>query len=71
MAWMPTPRVSAEASHLASTLNLVAVGLGISLLPACLRGMRIDGVTYRRLTGRGTDHLFLWTSYRAVATSLA
>ncbi len=52
-----TPRMGAEASHLASTLNLVAVGLGISLVPACLRGMHVDGVTYRHLKGSNQPKL--------------
>jgi DNA-binding transcriptional LysR family regulator len=46
-----TPRIGPEASNFASTLNLVAVGLGVSLVPASLRRMHIDGVTYRRLKG--------------------
>ena len=35
----------------ASTLSLVAVGLGISLVPASLRHLYVDGVVYRRLGG--------------------
>jgi DNA-binding transcriptional LysR family regulator len=46
-----TPRIGPEASNSASTLNLVAVGLGICLVPACLQRMLIDGVSYRRLKG--------------------
>ena len=46
-----TPRIGPEASRIASTLNLVSVGLGISLVPASLQRMHIDGVTYRRLKG--------------------
>jgi DNA-binding transcriptional LysR family regulator len=46
-----TPRIGPEASNHASTLNLVAVGLGVSLVPASLRRMLIDGVMYRRLKG--------------------
>jgi DNA-binding transcriptional LysR family regulator len=46
-----TPRIGPEASNHASTLNLVAIGLGVSLLPASLQQMHIDGVTYRRLKG--------------------
>ncbi len=46
-----TPRIGPEASNHASTLNLVAVGLGISVVPASLQRMHIDGVTYRRLKG--------------------
>jgi len=46
-----TPRMGPEASNHASTLNLVAVGLGISVVPASLQRMHIDGVTYRHLKG--------------------
>jgi DNA-binding transcriptional LysR family regulator len=45
------PRIGPEASNFPSTLNLVAVGLGVSLVPASLQRMNIDGVTYRRLKG--------------------
>jgi DNA-binding transcriptional LysR family regulator len=43
------PLVAREAPRLASTLNLVAIGLGISVVPASLRRVRMDGVVYRRL----------------------
>jgi DNA-binding transcriptional LysR family regulator len=43
------PRVAQEAPRLASTLNLVAVGLGVSIVPASLQRVQMDGVTYRRL----------------------
>jgi len=46
-----TPRIGPEASNFASTLNLVSVGLGVSLIPASLQRMNIDGVTYQRLKG--------------------
>jgi len=46
-----TPHIGPEASNFPSTLNLVAVGLGVSLVPASLRRMHIDGVAYRRLKG--------------------
>jgi DNA-binding transcriptional LysR family regulator len=32
-----------------STLNLVAAGLGISIVPASLQRMQMDGVVYCRL----------------------
>jgi DNA-binding transcriptional LysR family regulator len=44
-----SPRLAHEALRLASTLNLVAVGLGISIVPASLQRIRMDGVVYRRL----------------------
>ena len=46
-----TPRAGQEAPRIASTLSLVAVGLGISLVPASLRHLYVDGVVYRRLSG--------------------
>src|SRR5882672_11080 len=47
------PNIGQEASRLASTLNLVAIGSGISVVPASLRRMQIDGVAYRRFKGPG------------------
>jgi DNA-binding transcriptional LysR family regulator len=44
------PRIE-EGPRLASTLNLVAFGLGVSLVPASLQRMHVDGVAYRRLKG--------------------
>ena len=46
-----SPRAGQEAPRIASTLSLVAVGLGISLVPASLRHLYVDGVLYRRLRG--------------------
>jgi len=45
------PRVGQEAPRLASTLSLVAVGLGISIVPASLQSMHMAGLAYRRLKG--------------------
>jgi DNA-binding transcriptional LysR family regulator len=47
------PAVVQEAPRILSTLNLVAAGLGLSIVPASLQRMQMDGVVYRRLkTGR-------------------
>jgi len=46
-----SPRVGQDAPTIISTLGLVAAGLGISLVPASLQHMNMDGVTYRRLKG--------------------
>jgi DNA-binding transcriptional LysR family regulator len=46
-----SPRVGQEAPRIVSTLNLVAAGLGISLVPESLQRMHLDGVVYRRLHG--------------------
>lgn len=45
-----SPRVGQEAPRIVSTLNLVAAGLGVSVVPASLRRLQMDGVVYRRLT---------------------
>jgi DNA-binding transcriptional LysR family regulator len=44
-------RVGQEAPRITSTLSLVAAGLGISLVPASLQRIHMDGVAYRRLKG--------------------
>jgi DNA-binding transcriptional LysR family regulator len=46
-----SPRVGQEAPHVIATLPLVAAGIGISIVPACLQDMNIRGVVYRRLAG--------------------
>jgi DNA-binding transcriptional LysR family regulator len=43
------PRLAHEALRLASTLNLVAIGLGISIVPASMQSVQMDGLAYRRL----------------------
>ena len=46
-----TPHIGQEAPRVVSALSLVAVGLGVSLVPASLQHLHMDGVTYRRLGG--------------------
>ena len=46
-----SPVVGQEAPRIVSTLNLVAAGLGIAIVPASLQRMQMDGVVYRRLAG--------------------
>ncbi len=50
------PIIAREAPRLASTLNLVAVGLGISVVPASLQRVHMDGVVYRRLKESYSPH---------------
>jgi DNA-binding transcriptional LysR family regulator len=45
------PRLSQEAPQLTSTLNLVAAGLGISIVPESLKHLRTNDIVYLRLTG--------------------
>lgn len=44
-----TPSVEQEAPRIVSTLNLVAAGVGVSLVPACLARLHFEGVVYRPL----------------------
>src|SRR5581483_1705062 len=44
-----SPLVGQEAPRVLSTLNLVAAGLGVSIVPASLRRLHMDGIVYRRL----------------------
>jgi len=44
-----SPRVGQEAPRIVSTLNLVAAGLGVSVVPESLRRLQMDGVVYREL----------------------
>ncbi|WP_375778659.1 LysR family transcriptional regulator [Bradyrhizobium sp. ma5] len=46
-----TPRLGQEAPRITSALSLVAVGLGVSLVPASMQNMTMNGVAYRRLKG--------------------
>jgi DNA-binding transcriptional LysR family regulator len=48
-----SPLVGQEAPRIISTLNLVAAGLGVSIVPASLRRLQMDGVVYRRLADNG------------------
>jgi DNA-binding transcriptional LysR family regulator len=48
-----SPRIGQEAPNVIATLPLVAAGIGISILPASLQHMSIQGVAFRRLTGSG------------------
>lgn len=46
-----SPSVGQEAPRIISTLNLVAAGLGVSIVPASLQRLQMDGVIYRKLSG--------------------
>lgn len=47
-----SPRVEQEAPRVAATLNLVAAGLGVTLVPRSLAGLQAEAIAYRPLTGR-------------------
>lgn len=46
-----SPRISQEAPRLTATLGLVAAGLGISIVPASMRTLHLDGLVVRDLCG--------------------
>ena len=64
-----SPRIGQEAPRIVSTLNLVAAGLGISLVPESLQRMHMDGVIFRRLTGAGQPKAPLYLASRRGETS--
>jgi DNA-binding transcriptional LysR family regulator len=44
-----TPQITQEAPRVLSTLNLVAAGLGVSVVPESLRQLQLSGVAYRSI----------------------
>jgi len=66
-----SPRVGQEAPRIVSTLNLVAAGLGISIVPASLQRMHMDGVVYRRLKGAAQSRAPLLLATRRGEASAA
>lgn len=54
-----SPRLGQEAPRVISALSLVAVGLGISLVPACMQRMALEGIVYRRLKGAAQPKVVL------------
>lgn len=46
-----SPRIGQEAPRVVSALSLVAAGLGITIVPASMRTMALNGVAYRSLKG--------------------
>jgi DNA-binding transcriptional LysR family regulator len=44
-----SPHIGQEAPRMLSTLSLVAAGLGVTLIPASMRRLGVQGLTYRAL----------------------
>src|SRR3954470_6168162 len=44
-----SPNIGQEAPRMLSTLSLVAAGLGVTLVPATMRRLGVEGLAYRRL----------------------
>lgn len=57
------PNIAQEALRLPSTLNFVAAGLGVSVVPNSLRGLNVEGVTFAPLadcSGLKAPLYFIW-----------
>lgn len=54
-----SPRLGQEAPRISTALGLVATGFGVTLVPASMRRMALEGVTYRALMGDGEAKAFL------------
>jgi DNA-binding transcriptional LysR family regulator len=59
-----SPRIEQRAPRITSTLGLVAAGLGVSLVPASMQRLKMDGVAYRRLSGPVQPMSFLGLASR-------
>jgi DNA-binding transcriptional LysR family regulator len=46
-----SPRIGQEAPRMLATLSLVAAGLGVSIIPASMRRIDPEGITYRKVAG--------------------
>ena len=51
-----TPHIAAEVEHMLTNINLVAAGIGVSVVPASMRGFRADSVAYCRLSDASGLH---------------
>jgi DNA-binding transcriptional LysR family regulator len=65
------PIVGQEAPRILSTLSLVAAGLGVSLVPASLQMLHMDGVVFRRLKNEPRATAPLNLAYRRSESSAA
>jgi DNA-binding transcriptional LysR family regulator len=64
-----SPRVGQEAPRILSTLSLVAGGLGVSLVPASLQRLHMDGVAFRALDAASRPKAPLNLAHRRGDTS--
>ncbi|GJE00126.1 LysR family transcriptional regulator [Methylobacterium isbiliense] len=59
-----SPRIGQPAPRITTTLGLVAAGLGVALVPASLRNLRMDGLTFCSLLGSAQPKAFLGLAHR-------
>jgi DNA-binding transcriptional LysR family regulator len=63
-----SPLIGQLAPRITSTLGLVAVGLGIAIVPESMKRMTMDGVVFRRLSGARPTAFLGLASRRADAS---
>jgi DNA-binding transcriptional LysR family regulator len=66
-----SPTIGQEAPRLLATLSLVAAGLGVTLVPASMRRLRVHGVTYRPIASEAGLVAPLNLAYRRSETAPA
>jgi DNA-binding transcriptional LysR family regulator len=66
-----SPRIGQEAPRMLATLSLVAAGLGVTLVPASMRWLRVHGVAYRSLDPAAGLVAPLNLAYRRTESSAA
>jgi len=60
-----SPRIVQEAPQMASTVNLVAAGVGVAIVPESMRQIHPEGVAYVRIKDP-TSTAMLWVSHRHI-----
>jgi DNA-binding transcriptional LysR family regulator len=58
-----TPQIAAEVDHMLTNINLVAAGIGVSVVPASTRGFQMDSVAYCRLDDARGLHAPIMLAY--------
>ncbi|MBR0646774.1 LysR family transcriptional regulator [Roseomonas hellenica] len=66
-----SPRLGQEAPRIISALSLVASGIGVTLVPASMQRMTMDGVVFRPLRGPSQPKAFLSIAARRDGYSAA
>ncbi|MEO8713386.1 MAG: LysR family transcriptional regulator, partial [Acetobacteraceae bacterium] len=59
------PRIVTEVGRMLTNISLVAAGVGISLVPASMRGIALGGVCYKRIADAGAPSAPLTLGMRA------
>ena len=65
-----SPNIAQQAPEVASTLNLIAAGEGVSIVPVSMQHMHPQGVAYRAILGKG-PRAPLSLAYRSTEGSAA